>query len=233
MELANQFKGLPMESLIGGPLKAACEANVLMAEATSKFINDVGFLPEKDEKGNIFPGAPRMVDFSYEKPGMDAEGNSTINVVKIKIPILAVVPIPNLQVNNVDVSFDMEVKNSTSETDKSSKKAGLSANMSFGYGPISGGVKISGSISASHENTRKSDNSAKYHVEVNAKNFGVPEGLARVLDLMSQSAAPRRVEQYKPGKDGEIERDENGKAIATPVIIDQLGKPVKESGNTP
>lgn len=228
MEIANQFKGLPMESLIGGPLKAACEANVLMAQATSKFINDVGFLPEKDEKGNVFPGAPRMVDFSYEKPGMDDDGNATVEIVKIKIPILAVVPIPNLQVDDVDVSFNMEVKSSTSETDKSSKKAGLSANVNFGYGPVSGGIKISGSVSASHENTRTSDKSAKYNVQVKAKNFGVPEGLARVLDLMSEAAAPRRIEQHKPGENGEIERDENGKLIKAPIILSPLRKPVKE-----
>lgn len=220
MEIANQFRGLPMESLIGGPLKAACDANVLMAQATSSFINEVGFIPSKDAEGNMVPGAPRMVDFSFERPGTDTEGQPTIEVVKLKVPILAVVPIPNLQVNNVDVTFDMEVKSSTSEKSSTSKSASLEASASFRFMMFSGSVKISGSISATNENVRTSDKSAKYHVEVNARNFGTPEGLARVLDLMNQAAAPRRVEQYKPNQEGEISRDKDGNPTDKPVIVD-------------
>ncbi len=220
MEIANQFKGLPMESLIGGPLKAACDANVLMAQATSNFINDVGFIPQVAEDGTTTPGAPRMVDFSFERPGVDQEGAPTIELVKLKVPVLAVVPIPNLQVNNVDVSFDMEVKNSTSSREKLDMNASMEAQAKIGWGPVSATVKISGSVSSSKENTRSSDSSAKYHVEVNAKNFGVPEGLARVLDLMNQAAAPRRIEQYKPNDNGEINRDEKGNPTDTPVLLD-------------
>ncbi|TRX54908.1 DUF2589 domain-containing protein [Fulvivirga sp. M361] len=217
-----------MESLIGGPLKAACDANILMAQATSSFIKDVGFLPERDAEGNILPGAPRMVDFSFEKPGTDADGNPAIDLVKLKVPILAIVPIPNLQVNNVDVTFDMEVKSSTSSKDSSSKEASLEASATFGFGPVSGSVSISGSVSSSSENTRSSDSSAKYHVEINAANFGLPEGLSRVLDMMNQAVAPRRVEQYKPDENGEIGRDENGKIKEKPVLLDAENKPIEK-----
>ena len=41
--LAEQFSGLPMEELIGGPLLAACDAQVQLARATADFINAVGF----------------------------------------------------------------------------------------------------------------------------------------------------------------------------------------------
>lgn len=226
MNVANQFKGLPMESLIGGPLKAACEANVLMAQATSKFINDVGFIQTEGENGQMIPGAPRMVDFSFERPGTDAEGNPTIEMVKLKVPILAIVPIPNLQVNNVDITFDMEVKSSTSSKDSLSASASLEASVSGGFGPVSASVKISGSVSSTKENTRTSDTSAKYHVAVNAQNFGIPEGLARVLDMMNQAAAPRQVEQYQPDENGEIPRDESGTPTETPVILNNADEAV-------
>lgn len=219
-QIGNQFKGLPMESLIGGPLKAACDSNVLMAQATSKFITDVGFIPQEGPNGEIVPGAPRMVDFSFERPGVDKAGDPTIELVKVKVPILAIVPIPNLQVNTVDVVFDMEVKNSTSSVEKQNVEMGLEAEAKLGYGPFSLSVKITGSVSSSKENTRSSDSSAKYHVQVNAQNFGTPEGLARVLDLMNQAAAPRRIEQYKPNKEGEITRDEKGNPTEIPVLLD-------------
>ncbi|PIB35283.1 hypothetical protein BFP72_07660 [Reichenbachiella sp. 5M10] len=232
MEIANQFKGLPMETLIGGPLKAACDANVLMAQATSSFINDVGFLPEqKGADGKMVPGAPRMVDFTYEKPGTDQDGKPAIELVKVKVPILAIVPIPNLQVNTVNVTFDMEVKSSSSSRSQTDASASLTASAKFGFGPVSGSVSISGSVSTSKENTRSSDQSAKYHVDVNAQNFGMPEGLARVLDMMNQAAAPRQIEQYK-AKDGEIERDKDGKIIGKPTLVDSTSKPIEDDATS-
>ena len=40
------------------------------------------------------------------------------------------------------------------------------------------------------ENTRSSDNSAKYHVQVLAEDTGMPEGLARVLDILHTAIQP-------------------------------------------
>jgi hypothetical protein len=51
-------------------------------------------------------------------------------------------------------------------------------------------VSISGSVSSHQSNTRSTDNSAKYHVDVRAANHGTPEGLSRVLDILSVAAAP-------------------------------------------
>ncbi|MDR0908067.1 MAG: DUF2589 domain-containing protein [Rikenellaceae bacterium] len=36
------FKGLPMEDLIGGPLRAAADAQALMAKTAAEFITQVG-----------------------------------------------------------------------------------------------------------------------------------------------------------------------------------------------
>lgn len=66
--IGNEFSGLPIEDLIGGPLKAACDAQVRLATATANFINTVGFYPE------IIAGVPsgkllpRQVDFSFWQP---------------------------------------------------------------------------------------------------------------------------------------------------------------------
>ena len=54
-------------------------------------------------------------------------------------------------------------------------------------------VNISGSVSSHSSNTRSSDNSAKYHVDVRATNHGTPEGLARVLDMMASAVSPTLV----------------------------------------
>ncbi len=42
VKMAEEFGGLPMESLIGGPLQAACDAQTMLAGATARFIEEVG-----------------------------------------------------------------------------------------------------------------------------------------------------------------------------------------------
>ena len=41
VKMAEEFGGLPMESLIGGPLQAACDAQTMLAGATARFIEEV------------------------------------------------------------------------------------------------------------------------------------------------------------------------------------------------
>jgi hypothetical protein len=177
MAIGAQFAGLDMEKLIGGPLTAAANASVILAQSTANFINTVGFNHDK---------SARTMLFKYEKSDMDPLGNPTRNEMSLQVPLLAIVPIPNLQIDEVNILFDMEVKEC--EKSESSLDAGGSFSASVGFGPFK--VSISGSVSAHQSNTRSSDNSAKYHVDVRAANHGTPEGLMRVLDILAAAAAP-------------------------------------------
>ena len=116
-----------------------------------------------------------------------------METVELEVPLLAVVKVPNLSINKVDISFDMEVKNSEQSRESENSKKAMSAEAKFGWGPFSAKVNISGSVSSHKENTRSTDQSAKYHVEVHAADDGMPEGLARVLDMIAQSVAPKAI----------------------------------------
>ena len=191
--IADQFKGLDMGSLIGGPLTAAADASIMLADSTADFINHVGF----DNNGKV-----RTVAFPYQKRSANEDGTSNLDEMKMDIPMLAIVPIPNLQLDEVNVLFDMEVKQS--ESSQKSLDVGAGLNGQLRLGPIK--VSISGSVSVHQENTRKSDNSAKYHVDVRATNHGTPEGLARVLDMMAANVAPALV--------GSTIKDANGNNLS-------------------
>jgi hypothetical protein len=187
VNMSEQFKGLPMADLIGGPLKAASDAQVQLAKSVVDFINTVGFDTKVDDQGNVQgPGAVRTVNFAYSRQA----GAGDKEDVEINVPMLAIVQIPNLMIDTVDVNFDMEVKSSFKHEDSNDSSAKLAADLKFGWGVFSGTVHIEGSIASHQANTRTSDNSAKYHVEVHAKQAGTPEGLARVLDMMNQSITP-------------------------------------------
>ena len=116
----------------------------------------------------------------------------------MNVPFLSIIKIPSLMVNAVDITFDMEVKSSTSSESTSDKKGELEANAGLKIGPFHMDVKIKGSIACHESNTRSSDNSAKYHVEVHARDSAMPEGLARMLDILATASAPVAIEQKQP-----------------------------------
>lgn len=193
MAIGEQFAGLPMDQLIGAPLSAAADASIRLANSTADFINRVGF----DAKGNL-----RSVVFKYQKRSMNEDGTSNLDEMKVDVPMLAIVPIPNLQVDEVNILFDMEVKQS--EKSESSLDVGATMNATANFGIVK--VSVSGSVSVHQSNTRSSDNSAKYHVDVRATNHGIPEGLARVLDMMAANVAPALV--------GSTLKDGNGQSLS-------------------
>lgn len=193
MAIAEQFAGLQMDQLIGAPLRAAADASLQLANSTADFINKVGF----DNGGKV-----RTVAFAYQKRSTNDDGTSNLDEMKVDVPMLAIVPIPNLQVDEVNILFDMEVKQSERQESNTDLSASVTGTMNFGIVKVS----VTGSVSSHQSNTRSSDNSAKYHVDVRATNHGIPEGLARVLDMMAANVAPALV--------GSTLKDGNGQDLS-------------------
>tara|TARA_R110002020_G_scaffold465790_1_gene687808 strand:- start:174 stop:758 length:585 start_codon:yes stop_codon:yes gene_type:complete len=184
--MSDQFGGLPMDQLIGGPLKAACNAQTLLAKASSDFIQEVGL--DTDATGKIM--AARTVDFSFNKPVQAPDGTTTMEKVDLQVPLLAIINTPSLSIKEAEVRFTMEVKSSTSSKKTSDTKADLTAHAKYNAGFFSCDVTIHGSVANHSENSRKSDNSAKYDVKVIARDDGPPEGLMKVLDMLNDAIAP-------------------------------------------
>jgi hypothetical protein len=159
---------------------------VKLAVATADFIKTIGFFPADPDKLKADPnaiGGTRTALFAFTRTLPDG----TKEPVSLEVPLLAIVKVPALSVTRVDITFDMEVKSSSASKESEDKSGKFSADASVGYGPFSLKVHVEGSVSTHKENTRSSDNSAKYHVEVHAEDSGMPEGLARVLDIMNQA----------------------------------------------
>lgn len=189
VSMANQFSGLDMAALIGGPLRAACEAQTMLARSTLNFIEEVG-LEAPDANG---VRKVRTANFSFDRTADGTNGQMGSEKVEMNVPLLAIVNVPALSIDTVDVTFDMEVKSSTSSQSSSDKSGELDATAGLKIGPFSLDVKIKGSISCHESNTRSSDNSAKYHVQVHASQQKTPEGLMRMLDIISSAVAPSSV----------------------------------------
>lgn len=212
MPIAEQFAGLQMDKLIGAPLTAAADASVQLANSTADFINKVGF----DGNGNL-----RTVAFGYQSRSVNEDGTSNLDEMKVDVPMLAIVPIPNLQVDEVNILFDMEVKQS--EKAESSLDVGVQLNVTARFGPVK--VSVTGNVSAHQAHTRSSDNSAKYHVDVRATNHGIPEGLARVLDMMAANISPALIgSNLKDGNGQDLTGSARAKAERLKVLRQEIGQ---------
>lgn len=177
---SEQFKDLDKNLLIGGPLKAACEAQVLLSEAAADFINNICM--NDAGSGNLKDGA---ADFSSDRVGSAEQKKEEVTEkVSFNVPLLGIVKIPALGVEEVDVNFDMEVKSAeaapATECDSADR---LKFDLDTIRTDLS--VKVDGSAHEGH--TRDTGTSARYHIQVREGQKTLPEGLARVLEILESS----------------------------------------------
>lgn len=121
--VADNFRGIPMESLIAAPLVATAEAQQKLTATAWDFYQKVAF--EKENQDSTGPKA-RVVEFDFERPVMK-DGQMVMVNQKVKAPFIGLVPIPSLMVDHVDVDFQMEVTDSTVSKDASAATADAQA----------------------------------------------------------------------------------------------------------
>lgn len=197
--IAQQFTGLPMSDLIGGPLMAVSEANGNMAKKQTQFLFDTCFKASKDNDSV----EPIMIKLNMTRAVLSFSDDGTTPstsyfTTTIDLPLLTVIPLNNLGVDSASVNFEMEVKSANSEdikeTSKSSTEAKASITGKAGWGPFS--VSISGNVSYSSEDSRTHDthyensNTAKYSVSVHAGQLPMPRGVNTIIDAYSKSIQP-------------------------------------------
>lgn len=178
--ITDQFKGIPMDELIGAPLAASCKAQYSLATNMVVFINEIGFEGEGDKRKT------KTLDFDLERPVDNGSGVLSKETVSVKAPLLGLVPIPALLIESVTINFTMEVKQSTSARTSSSAEASSTVKAGGGWWS----AEVTGKVATQRENTRSTDNTAKYEVTVIARQQQPQEGMAKLMDLMASATEP-------------------------------------------
>ena len=173
---------IPFSNIIGAPLNACITAQAQAAEKTWEFINNVG-LQEKD--GN---GVKEAVNVSFT---FNQNGSYT----KLNIPLLTIVPIPYIAIQNIDIAFKANISaSSSSYTETSSSSEGnfeASGHGKAGWGPFSVSVDLKGGYSSKKDSraTQDSKYSVEYTMDVGlrAGQESMSAGLAKVLEILNNS----------------------------------------------
>lgn len=169
---AAAFQALPLSHMISEPLKAAIEAQHASAIALEKYLNS--FIDSD--------GKPITVDFRSRIKDSDGTDRS----VSITAPMLSIVPVPHLKIDELTTHFRFEVSHVRKE--KSVKKGQLEGSASA-QGIVSKFVdfSLSGSVSTTSDTVNTANQSGMLDITVKASEAPMPAGLKKVLDIMAQS----------------------------------------------
>ena len=187
--IANQFVGLPIEDLIVAPLEGMAKGQAKLNDVTWRYINEVAFVKDKD--GNA---TARALDVQMNRVMTDGDtGEQSVQTLYSKVPMLPLVPLPSLAITSADINFTMEV--STSNMDKSSTDTDseFAASATGGWWGMTFSAKMSGKVATHKENTRSTDNSAKYSVAVHAEQLPATEGMLKLSDYLTSMLEPTAI----------------------------------------
>lgn len=172
-----ELGNIDFQKMIGGPLQAAVDAQVASSLATINFINAVGFTAADG-------GGKRelvMVDLSHTRKDVDADGTVTSKDVNVRVPLLSMLPIPSLRIEQVLIDFNVRLNSVESST--VSDDLGVKAQLSAGWGPVN--FKVSASYQ--RKTTTNVEVKREYALNVNVKAVQdeMPAGLEKVLGMLA------------------------------------------------
>lgn len=192
MAIADQFKGLPIEDLIVQPLVGMAKGQAQLNDVTWRYISEVAFETDATTKKS----KTRFLDVQLNRYVTNPDtGVQELQQINSMVPMLPLVPLPSLAITSADVEFTMEVQQSETSKDTSSSEASLDVEASGGFWGMKYSVKMSGKVATSKENTRSTDNSAKYNVKVHAEQLPATEGMLKLSDMLNMMMEPSIVQQ--------------------------------------
>ena len=176
------------ESLIGGPMVAAVHAQVQSALATVNFVKQVGFKQPAAGASTTATeqatGEPATVTFTYKKEVPKADGTVEKKDVNLTVPLLAILPIPFLRIDELDIDFLAKIDSVQFRQVDEHIKVGvdLDANASWGWGS----AKLKASFAFQRDTSEGSKETRNYSMGVKAKatQEQMPGGMAKVLTIL-------------------------------------------------
>jgi hypothetical protein len=120
-------------------------------------------------------------DFTHNTSVTDEDGNVEKKEKAIKIPLLAMLPIPSLRIEHVEVDF--KVKLNSVETSEVSDKIDIGAEVSAGWGPVK--FKVTAAYQRATATGVKVEKEYALNVKVKAVQDEMPAGLERILGMLA------------------------------------------------
>lgn len=181
-----QATGIDIEGILAAPFIAAVQANSMMAKEQIQFLIDYCFGKKEDAY------EPVMIALTITRHEIDhkPDGSKGLKAIKanFEVPLLTLIPLNSLAVQNIDVSFDMEI---TSMIQKKEKSLLQSSNNKKEESKI----KLLGAISYDSKEAQvqgsktqyQKKNNSKMSVTMKASPLPLPVGVTTLIDLYTKN----------------------------------------------
>lgn len=164
----SEFQALPLEDIIAAPLRGAIEAQRKAAESTKEFIES--FMNE-------------TVQFKVAKT-VEQQGATTANTMEVNAPLLSIVPVPHLGVEEVTTQFHYEISQTVTYAKESEMKGEGEAQSGWLVSKFAK-VELSGSVSNKTTESSTANRSGSLDITVVAKQAPIPKGLEKILSMLA------------------------------------------------
>lgn len=182
-DLGKSFEALPIGQLICSPILAVAEGQAELCRVYLDHLFKLAFIDGDPTKG------VNVIKFNLNRHIVDANGDSKLQAIEVEAPIIALVPVPAFTMEETTVRFTMEIKEV--ETKKDINTSESSYGSGFSYWGFS--ANIAGKVTASSENTRSSDQSAKYDIYARASQQPAAEGMSKLSSIFASVIEPIEV----------------------------------------
>lgn len=197
---------LDFNRILGAPLSACVNAQEEAAQATLQYLNEVVFTQAGDDDSSL---EPVTVSFYFESAGQ---------VHRIVMPLLLIVPVPYLQIDRVDLTFQATVTESRMNHD--TRKLSLKAK----YSAPGDSAEVSKETKAEYMNKRCID------INLSVTSADMPMGISKLLEIFNNQLVevkpdePEVLPEPTPAEKPKPAEQPTEKKPATPTIP----KPDKE-----
>ncbi|MEM7187112.1 MAG: DUF2589 domain-containing protein [Bacteroidota bacterium] len=199
MNHGQELSSIDFASMIGGPLNAVVEAQAKSAMTTLDFIQTIGFeeLTDPGPPPTKKYGKAKTVTFTYDKanPNFDANvtGSKEVLTYKLDVPTLAIIPIPYLRVEDVNIQFNAKISSTTYQRNTSAEAYGGNFSAKAGWGWGSARLSAYYSKRKSTVSGNQVNRTYSLDVKVHAVQDEIPAGLDRVLGILEDSMTEKEV----------------------------------------
>lgn len=152
---------LDFNRILGAPLSACVNAQEEAAQATLQYLNEVVFTQTGDDDSSL---EPVTVSFYFESAGQ---------VHRIVMPLLLIVPVPYLQIDRVDLTFQATVTESRMNHD--TRMLSLKAK----YSAPGDSAEVSKETKAEYMNKRCID------INLSVTSADMPMGISKLLEIFN------------------------------------------------
>jgi len=217
MSISRELSSIDFAGMIGGPLVAVVNAQAKSAMTTVSFVKEVGFYPKDygDSEGSdeekaqaVLRGKPVYVEFDFTK-NIEVEKMAGGKVVKdengdpvmeskavdmqLKVPILTMLPIPYLRVEEVEINFNAKITSMTKTSSETEKKIGGSFEAQAKWGWGSAKLKVSASYKSKKNSSSELAKTYSLGVRVRAVQDEMPAGMEKVLNILEENISASEV----------------------------------------